>query len=328
MREASSPKGHWPALTQTEQIGGLRLRLYELYGDDHEVRGGINSLIAAWWDTVGPRLRRCPPDPRETWNDRFEPFGRPGQELAYLDHVAYFARAVGLNRIREVPCDPEPLASGESLLHVLLWRLDRHRLAEAARSRNRSLPEEPPPTFVQVASFWTSIPSVDIAVGNGAQWNPRSETLADARPRLAGETGLPREHLDAELRRIVEEGEYLLPDTSTSRGGIPRLERDALWTYWRIRHRWTHTEIAAHWAALHPADTVSTARGDGLARAWEREHRGQEREVTDARDVAHQVRDAISRYGRLADIDVSTGPGRPRSRDPDGQARGSGRSRA
>ncbi len=149
--------------------------------------------------------------------------------------------------------------------------------------------------------------------GSAASWDPRLETLSEARARLRRDTVLSVGALEAELHRIASEGDYSFPDTSTNQGDIYRLERDAQWVWWRIRHGWTYRQVAAEWTRIHPGDIrLQGPRDDLDARAWERDHPS-EHPSPDARDAAPHVRRAVAVFARKAVLDVQTGPGRKRA---------------
>jgi hypothetical protein len=307
------PKGSLPATTRLEQVGFHRLRLYRLYDDDVECIGALNAFQQSW----GPRVRQGLRSPDEDCLlDRDDADRVIADLIGQRDAVEYLAalqavaEALGLRRIPAVG-DPKPvlldyLPSGVAQTHRYVVKLDDAFRAEQAvpalmelglgREKATALAAAGPPlpTFTSLASFGAGIPNVDISITADANWDPRTELLSSARRRLRRETGLSGRTIDARLQAIADSGGYLLPDTS------PRMDRDALWVWWRIRHRWTYPRIADEWLRLHPDED------------WDL------RPPPDAVPGEHLrhvslVERAIGRFARKALIDVVTGPGASRS---------------
>lgn len=132
--------------------------------------------------------------------------------------------------------------------------------------------------------------------------------------------------IETELARIARDGGYHFPDTTTRRNGIWRLDRDALWVWWRIRHEWTYPQIADEWQQLNPGDLRLRSRDDPSARQWEAEHERETWTLPNATDAVSLVRKAVMTFATRAHVDVTTGPGRRVSRtlatrpDPAGTA--------
>ncbi len=315
-----APKGLWPAVTNVERIGGLRLRVYLHYDADTQVSDLITAFHSRWWDSVGAQLRRlddCLPDTTDAIQSLADRVGDVATAAAYVSGLRNLAASVGLHRIPAVGSGVIQvgyLPSGVAQVHRFLWHLDKALLWERApQGLKRGIGRIERPSFFKLASFATPVPQIDTRIhGSGTNWDPRQETLAEARARLRRDTVLSLSAIEAELHRIASEGGYSFPDTSTIRGGIYRLDRDAQWVWWRIRHGWTYTRVAAEWTRMHPGDIrLQGPRDDLDARAWEREHPS-ERPSPDARDAAPHVRRAVTAFALKAVLDVQTGPGRKR----------------
>jgi hypothetical protein len=309
-----SPKGAWPAATRLEQIAFHRLRLYRLYDDDAECIGEIQAFHRSWGPQVLLGLRgldeNCLPDLDDADSVVAARIGEP-EAAAYLSQLGTLAAKLGLGRIPAVG-DPKPiplgyLPSGVAQAHRYLIQLVRALRAEQAIPELMELGHHqatatalaaagpPRPTFTSLASFGAGIPEVDISITAETCWDPRTELLSSARRRLRRQTTLSGAAIDARLRRIIDSGGYLLPDTSS------RMDRDAQWVWWRIRHRWTYARIADEWLRLHPEEV------------WELEP------PPDALPVNHPkhlslVERAVARFAKKAQVDVVTGPGRSQSK--------------
>ena len=317
-----APKGLWPASTPVERVGFLRRRLYELYDRDEGIRDALHRFHGQWWTELGPALRRlddCLPDLEDPERGLAERVG-VGPAHDYFDGLGTLAADVGLDRIPMVGTPPAVvvgyLPSGVAQANRYLWHLDKALLWEARDARpagaNGSLPPVVRPTFEALARFGTPIPAVDSSIaGTDARWQPRIELLVEARRRLRQETSLAPEAIETELARIVREGEYQLPDTSTQRNGIWRLDRDAQWTWWRVRRRWTYEQIVREWARMHPGDLRLQYRlEDAEARQWSVVNPLEPpRPVVPAGGVP-LVRKAVTTFARRARVDAQTGPGR------------------
>lgn len=232
---------------------------------------------------------------------------------AYLRDLKALGEEAGLDRI---PLVGTPLVvivgylpSGIAQAHRFLWHLDISLRGEQAVNDSPTLPPPMPrPTFAWLASFGTPVRDVELSVaGTVARWDPRAETLADARSRLRKDPNLCRETIDRELNRIADEGGYHFPDTSL------RLGRDAQWTWWRIARRWTYAQIAREWERLHPGAIRLQAQADDHAREWEVRNPTSAWTLTEPRDAVAHVRKAITVFARRARVDAKTGPGRPES---------------
>src|SRR5665811_1686549 len=235
----------------------------------------------------------------------------------YLGELSAVAVEAGLDRIPMVGAPPVVivgyLPSGLAQAHRFLWHLDKALLWEAAQVRAKeSLPPVRRPTFGALAKCGTPIPAVETSIaGTDAQWNPRTETRADARRRLRDETGLARETIETELARIASEGGYQFPDTSTQRGGIWRLDRDAEWVWWRIRRRWTYEQIVRGWQRLHPGDFRLQYRlHDGEARKLKAENPLEAGSLMAPMQAVSLVRKAVTTFAQRARVNVNTGSGR------------------
>lgn len=314
-----APKGLWLAVTNVERIGGLRLRIYLHYDLDPQVSDLLTTFHSMWWDSFGAQLRRsddCLPDAPDAIQSFADMVGDV-TAAAYISGLRNLAARVGLNRIPAVGSGVVQagyLPSGVAQAHRYIWRLDKALLWERApQELKRGIGPIERPSFRKLASFATPVPQVDTGIHRSAgSWDPRSETRASARARLPRDTTLSVGAVEAELNRIASEGGYSFPDTSTMRGGIYRLERDAQWVWWRIRQGWTYTRIAAEWTRIHPGDIrLQGPRDDEHARAWERDHPS-EHPSPDARDAAPHVRRAVTAFALKAVLDVRTGPGRKR----------------
>ena len=311
-----APKGLWPAVTDIERVAFSRLRLYEHYDGDDQIREALSQLHAEWWTRLGCSLRRLDdglPDLDDGERQLADLVG-PESGDEYLADLGALAAEAGLDRIPMIgtPLIAGYLPSGVAQAHRFLWGLDKALLWEAAPVRTKgSLPPVRRPTFVALDSFGASIPAVDTAIaGTAARWDPRTELRADARRRLRRETDLTRETIEAELIRIGEEGRYQFPDTSTQRSGIWRLDRDSQWTWWRIRWGWTYTRIAEGWEGLHPGDHRLQSRADAFAREWEAKNPGEVGSLEDPADAVRLVRKAVTTFAERARVDFRTGPGR------------------
>jgi hypothetical protein len=321
-------RGARPAVLGIEQVAGLRLRLYLLYDSDIGLVEALDDLHGRWWAVIGSHLRRldeCLPDLKDAERLLSD---RVGAEPAsdYLQALKSLALQVGLDRIPAFGTHPTnlPLAfpeerssltvpftgylpSGVAQMQRFLWHLDKAKLYETAEPRRAApLGGVPRPTFMWLASFGMPISIVDMSIaGTEAQWDPRTETLADARRRLRAQTTLPREALETELARIAKEGKYLFPDTSSN------LDRDARLVWWRIRRSWTYEEVAAQSIQKDPW-------GHTLP-AFERHTQAPERNPESPEDAQRrmkpayaidQVRKAVRIFARRAQVDVSTESGR------------------
>ena len=307
--------GLWPAVTNVQRVAFSRLRLYEHYDGDDQIREALSQLHGEWWTRLGRSLRRL--------DDRLPDLDDGERQLAdlvgpesgheYLADLGALAAEAGLDRIPMIgtPAVAGYLHSGVAQAHRFLWGLDKALLWEAAPDTAKgSLPPVGRPTFVALASFGASIPVVDTSIAEtAARWDPRTELRADARRRLRSETDLTRETIEAELNRIGEEGGYQFPDTSTQRSGIWRLNRDSQWTWWRIRWGWTYTWIAEEWDGLHPGYHRLQSRADAFAREWEAKNPGEVGSLENPADAVRLVRKAVTTFAERARVDFRTGPG-------------------
>lgn len=304
-----APKGAWPATTRLERIGSHRLRLYRLYDDDAECVGELEAFHRSWGPWARHGLRGpdedCLPDLPDATEVLVARIGEC-EAAAYLTELGALATELGLARIPAVG-DPLPiplgyLQSGVAQAHRYVVKLDQALRAEQAvpalvrlghdleTATALAAAESPRPTFTRLASFGAGIPDVDTSITADASWDPRTELFSSARRRLRRETKLSGREIDARLRRIVDSGAYLLPDTS------PHMDRDAQWAWWRIRHRWTYPRIAGEWLRLHPDED------------WELQPPPDALPVNHPKHVS-LVERAIARFARKASIDVVTGPG-------------------
>lgn len=311
-----APKGLWPAVTDIERVGFSRLRLCDYYDRDDRLADALVQSHGKWWTRLGRSLRRLDDRLADLEDGERQLADLVGPESAhdYLADVGAVAAEAGLDRIPMIgtPLIAGYLPSGVAQAHRFLWGLDKALLWEAAPVEAKaSLPPVRRPTFVALDSFGASIPAVDTAIaGTAARWDPRTEHLADARRRLRLETDLARETIEAKLIRIGEEGGYQFPDTSTQRSGIWRLDRDANWTWWRIRWGWTYTRIAEEWERVHPGDLRPQPRDDDFAREWEANNPGEVWSLEDPADAVRLVRKAVTTFAERARVDFRTGPGR------------------
>lgn len=261
------PKGAWPATTRLEQIGFHRLRLYRHYDDDADCIRELEAFHRSWGARVRTGLHgpdeECLPDLPDV-TEALVAGGNEQEAAAYLVSLRALATKLGLARLPAVG-NPSPmlvdyLPSGVTQAHRYVVKVDHALRAEQAipalielghdpATAAALVAEGPPsPTFTRLASFGAAIPDVDTSITADASWDPRTELLSSARRRLRRETTLSGRAIDARLREIVDSGGYLLPDTS------PRMDRDALWAWWRIRHLWTYPRIAEEWQRLHPEE--------------------------------------------------------------------------
>ncbi|MFI5259310.1 MAG: hypothetical protein ACHQ01_06850 [Candidatus Limnocylindrales bacterium] len=313
-----APKGLWLAVTAIERVGFSRLRLYEHYDSDGWLNEALITFHLEWWSRLGRSLRRldpCLPDLDDPERQLAELVGlREAHD--YLGELAALATEAGLDRIPMVGVPPVVnfgyLPSGIAQAHCYLWHLDKALLWEASQAAGQRWPSVPRPTFVILARFGTPIAAGDTSIaGTDSQWDPRTETRADARGRLPRETDLARDTIEAELARIADEGAYQFPDTSTQRGGISRLDRDVHWVWWRIRLRWTFAQIAQEWDRIYPRDIQLQAReDDNVARECEVELAHEPWLMTTPADAVGLIRKAVTTFARRARVDVTTGPGR------------------
>ena len=310
-------KGILLALTDIERADFLRLRLYVHYDRDDELQAALIRYHRDWWDDLGPGLRRlddCLPDLDDALGLLVDTIASR-RVPDYFRALVALAEETGLGRIPAVGRPPVTavgyLPSGLAQAHRFLWHLDKALLYEAAPPNPRLSAEPiPRPTFVGLNSFGPPVPAVDTAIrGSDARWDPRSETRAVARHRLRAETSLSSEQIEGELDRIAADGDYSFPDTPTERNGISRLERDAEWTWWRIRHRWTYRRIAEEWDRLHPRDVQLQVQQD---RKLTREETREPWYMTNPTEAVGLVRKAVGTFARRARIRVDTGPGRRR----------------
>jgi hypothetical protein len=312
------PKGHWLAVTDVEQLGGLRLRLYECYDGDEALIRALVAFHSLWWDRIGSDLRRlddCLPDLDDAEALLADQVGLRAATDYFREFRDVVANA-GLDRIGMVGTPPVVAAgylpSGSGQAHRFLWHLDKALLWERAVTELRTPPPlTRRPTFVTLSSFGAGVPAVDRTIaGTSARWDPRTELLAHARRRLHDEKDVDPETIEAELGRIAREGSYRFPDTSTRRDGVWRLDRDALWVFWRIRRRLTYVEIAREWDALHPGDFHLQPRSDDEARKWDEDNPQEAGSLVTPADAAELVRKAVKVFAVRAGVDVRTGPGR------------------
>jgi hypothetical protein len=319
----SAPKGLWPAVTAIERVGFLRLRLYEHYDRDADLRDRLMQLQPAWWGWHGRSLARLSDCLLDLDDAEQLLAGRVGVNDArdYLAAIRALAAEVGLDRIPMVGTPPEILTgylpSGVAQVHRYLWHLYNRLPREGAPpDANERFLRIPRPSFVALASFGAPIPVVDMSIaGTSARWDPRTELRVDARPRLRKETGLASEAIEAELTRIADQGGYEFPDTATQRSGIWRLDRDAQWVWWRIRRRWTYEQIAREWQRLHSDDFRMQYRlADKVSRRWKAEHPQEAGTLLATREAVGMVRKAVTTFARRAQVNVVTGPGRQASR--------------
>lgn len=321
----SGPKGLLPAVTRVEWVAFLRLRLYARYDEDHAVQDLLIRFHGDWWNALGTALRRlddCLPDLPDAEQRLRNQIGSDAA-TAYGDGLRAIAIELGLDRIRQVGTPPAVIAgylpSGLAQMHRFLWHLDKALLWEAALEDTPGLTSRPVsrPKFTGLNSFGTPIPVIDSAILKGThRWDPREETRAVARRRLRRATDLAAEVLEAELDRIAREGEYLFPDLPTQRGGIYRLERDAQWVWWRLRHRWTYERIYREWERLHPGDIRLQLQAHGetdyVAQRYEAENPGVVGELTAPVQATSQIRKAVTTFAARACVDPTTGPGKRR----------------
>jgi hypothetical protein len=311
-----APKGLWPALTNIQRVDFSRLRLYEHYDRDDRLRDALVGFHGEWWTRLGRSLRRLDdrlPDLDDAERQLADLVG-PEPTHEYLGHLGALAAEAGLDRIPKVgtPLIAGYLPSGLAQAHRFLWGLDKALLWEAASvAAKGSLSPVRRPTFVALASFGAPIPAVDMSIAEtDAQWDPRTELLADARRRLRRETNLTRETIEAELTRIGAEGGYEFPDTSTQRSGIWRLDRDAEWVWWRIRRRWTYERIAREWQRLHPGDFRLQYRlDDDEARKWKADNPCEAGSLMVPAEAVGLVRKAVTTFAQRARVHVMTRPG-------------------
>jgi len=312
------PKGSWPAVTDFARIGFSRLRLYELYERDDDLREALIQFHGEWWSRLGGSLRRlddCLPDLDDAERHLADLVGvEPAHD--YFEALGVLATEAGLDRIPKVGTPPLVIAgylpSGIAQAHRFLWGLDKALIWEAASvAAKGSLPPVRRPTFVALASFGAPIPAVDTSIAEtDARWDPRTELLADARRRLRRETNLTRGTIEAELTRIADEGGYQFPDTSTQRSGIWRLDRDAEWVWWRIRRRWTYERIAREWQRLHPGDFRLQYRlDDDEARKWKADNPLEAGSLMVPAEAVSLVRKAVTTFAQRARVHVMTRPG-------------------
>jgi hypothetical protein len=299
-----------------------RLRLYEHYDRDEDIRETPLAFHDEWSGKLGGHLRRlndCLPDLPDAERQLATLLGaEPAHH--YFGGLGALAAETGLDRIAMVGTPPVVftgyLPSGIAQAHRFLWRLDIALMSKVAQAAMGSLPVDRRPSFVALASFGALVPAVDMSIaGSNARWNPRTELLADARRRLRNETNLTRRAIETELARIAGEGGYEFPDTSTERSGIWRLDRDAEWAWWRIRRRWTYEQIAREWDRLHPGDLRLQYRlDDDEARKWKAENPHEAGSPIAPEEAIGLVRKAVNTFARRAQIDARTGPGRRASR--------------
>ena len=313
-----APKGLWPAVIDIARIGFSRLRLYELYERDDDLREALIQFHGEWWSRLGGSLRRlddCLPDLDDAERHLADLVGvEPAHD--YFEALGVLATEAGLDRIPKVGTPPLVIAgylpSGIAQAHRFLWGLDKALIWEAASvAAKGSLPPVRRPTFVALASFGAPIPAVDTSIAEtDARWDPRTELLADARRRLRRETNLTRGTIEAELTRIADEGGYQFPDTSTQRSGIWRLDRDAEWVWWRIRRRWTYERIAREWQRLHPGDFRLQYRlDDDEARKWKADNPLEAGSLMVPAEAVSLVRKAVTTFAQRARVHVMTRPG-------------------
>jgi hypothetical protein len=303
-------------VTATERVAFSRLRLYEHYDRDEELREALLRFHGYWWTKFGRALRRlddCLPDLDDAERELADLVGAVTAH-AYLGDLGILAAEAGLDRIPMVGPPPAAVAgylpSGIGQAHRFVWQLDKALAWEAAgpKALSRAVRR---PSFVALASFGTPIPAVDTSIaGTTARWDPRTELLRDARHRLLSETDLASETIRAELARIGEDGGYEFPDTSTQRRGIWRLDRDALWTWWRIRWGWTYAQIAEEWERLHPGDHRLEPRADVFAQEWEAMNPGELGSLVAPADANRLVRKAVTTFAERARVDFRTAPSR------------------
>lgn len=324
-------RGSQLAVTATEQVAGLRLRLYILYDDDVELRAAIEDFHEVWWARFGPQLRRL---------EEYLPNVDVAEQLLsvtigaqfaaeYFQAIGSLAARSGLDRLPAVGSPPsrgfgtvrasgaegDYIPSGTAQIQKYLWHLDKAKLWEAAE-RNGSVPPGRVlrPTFAWLASFGTVVPKVDTSIaGTAAQWDPRVETLVDARRRLRRETPASGSVAEAEIERIVTDGKFIIPDTSSNLG------RDACFLWWRIRYRLTYRQIAAKSMRDLPGLlSPPTFADDPETRSWNLEHPEEARRQGTPEEAIDQVRKAVRIFARRARVDRSTVPGRrPTSRRTD-----------
>jgi hypothetical protein len=311
-------------------VAGLRLRLYILFDDDVQLRDALEHFHGVWWARFGPQLRRLEeyiPDVDGAEQLLSATIG--AQSAAdYFQAIGSLAARSGLDRLPAVGSPPgrgfdtvrasgaeaDYVPSGTAQIQKYLWHLDKAKLWEAAE-RNEPLPSDRVlrPTFAWLASFGTVVPGVDTSIADTkVRWDPRLETLAAARRRLRREAPMSGSVAEAELERIVEDGKFILPDTSSNLG------RDAWFVWWRIRGRLTYEQIAAKSMSDLPGLlSPPTFAGDSEVRSWNREHPEEATPDMKPREAIDQVRKAVRTFARLAGVDVSTAPGRrPRDSEP------------
>jgi len=314
-----APKGQLLAVTAIKRVGFSRLQLYEFYDGDDPLLKELSQFHGRWWSSFGRSLRRlddCLPDLADA-QARLAALVGAGPARDYLGELGDLATEAGLDRIPMVGTPPVVivgyLPSGTGQAHRFLWQLDKAILWEAAPAETKaSRPPVGRPTFVKLAEFGAAIPAVNTSIGaSDARWDPRTETLAHARRRLRDETGWGRDAIEAELARIADEGGYQFPDTSTVRGGISRLDRDAEWVWWRIRHRWTYERIVREWDRRHPGDVRLQYRlEDDEVRKWKADHPEEAGILWAPAEAVGLVRKAVTTFAGRARVDVRTGPGR------------------
>jgi hypothetical protein len=311
-------KGPWPAVTAQETIGAHRLRLYRLYDEDALVISWIQGLYERTWPRVGATLRRFPEYLLDSPPAINEALGH-GSDDPVQTYLADLRREAGgygfqwIPRVGSAPgsktVDATYMRSGVAQVHAYLWHYDKWRLWEA-RPRTPLVSDViERPSITSLASFGTVVPDLDTGVlGTTEQWDPRIETRRDATRRLSDALGRDRREIETDLRRFEASGGYRTPDTRTEIDGMSLLDRSAQWTFQRIRHAWTYSEIAKRWHEAFP-NQIRFRPPDAEAARWEADHPEQSQSFDSAAAV-WQVRKAVTEFGRLAAVRVERGPGR------------------
>jgi hypothetical protein len=242
-----------PATLDWEARWGLTQPYVHFYDQDREFRRAIMELYEARCATQEPFLARAYDvwDVHQaTWADWQPPLPSAEWARAYLAAVAGTAKRFGLQRLGKPPRvsgdKPQP-SYGERLIHG--WCSRRARARQAGR-------DWPPERFSWGVQAGGARPELGDVIVDGrphplvpvqieVEWDPRSETKAEAKKRLLSEAG---RRIDAELERIAVAAEgsgYRFPDRDNA-------GRDLTWLFWKVRHKLSYGRIVKRSRRGHP----------------------------------------------------------------------------
>jgi hypothetical protein len=256
-----------PAALDWETQGWLTWRYARLYDQDPEFCEALGELYETHCTNQEQFLAGTPDlwdVERATWGEGWPSL--PSAEWAhrYIAAIANTAERFGLHRLGK----PRPTSGGnfqpnrgERLLHAWCSRRARARKAgrdwPAARFSGGVVPGGVRPQLGEVVSSeelpisTLGLAIIDaerrslVRVGIEDEWDPRSETKANAKKRLLAEAA---GQIDVALERIAVDAErsgYRFPDQDNA-------ERDLTWLFWKVRLGLSYGRIVQRSRREHP----------------------------------------------------------------------------